>query len=192
MSGKILKKEVAMKIKSEKIEIVLIESLIPHPKNPNSHSDAQIEMLCRLIEYQGFRNPIIVQKGTNLIVAGHGRIIAAKKLGMKTVPVIYEEFESEAQLYAYVVSDNSIGKDEWSKLNLDQIKMDIIDFEDFDINDLGLKDFEILDGEEIEEDEKEISDEKKFLLVLELKDENELMMFFNEMQSREVKTRIME
>jgi len=130
--------------KSDKIELVNVKSLIPHPKNMHDHSDEQIARLAKLIEYQGFRNPLIVQKGTNLIVAGHGRLMSAKKLGLKEVPVIYQEFESEAQLYAYIVSDNAIGKDTWAKLDLSKVNTEMLDLgPDFDIDFLGIKDFTI-------------------------------------------------
>lgn len=131
-----------MKIQSDKIELVSVKSLINHPKNNNKHSTEQIERLTKLIEYQGFRNPLVVQKGTNLIVAGHGRLEAAKKLGMKEVPVTYQEFDSEAQLYAYLTSDNAIHS--WSELDLSMVNSEMLDFgPDFDIDMLGIKDFVI-------------------------------------------------
>lgn len=133
-----------MQIQAKDIQLVKIETLKPHPKNMHKHSKDQIDRLCKLIEYQGFRNPIIVQKGTDLIVAGHGRILAAKKLKIKEVPVIYQEFESEAQLYSYIVSDNAIGKDSWATLDLSMINTEMLDFgPDFDIDMLGIKDFVI-------------------------------------------------
>lgn len=131
-----------MQIKSKSIEMVSIDTLIPHPKNMHSHSVEQIDRLSKLIEYQGFRAPIVAQKGTNLIVAGHGRCLAAKKLGMKEVPVTYQEFESEAQLYAYIVSDNSIGKDTWASIDLDMVKLEIKNL-DIDLDLLGILDFKI-------------------------------------------------
>jgi len=131
-----------MKIKSESIELVDINTPVPYDKNMHIHTDEQIDRLIKLIDYQGFRNPLVLQKGTNRIAAGHGRLIAAKKMGMKKVPVIYQEFESEEQFYAYVVSDNAIGKDTWAQLDLSQINKDIIDLgPDLDLDMLGLKDF---------------------------------------------------
>lgn len=133
-----------MEIKAKEIEIVPIASLVPHPKNMHSHSDEQIDRLVKLIEYQGMRNPVIVQKGTNQIVAGHGRVLALKKMGEEKCPVIYQEFDSDAQLYAYIVSDNAIGKDTWATLDLSQINTEMLDLgPDFDIDLLGIKDFVI-------------------------------------------------
>lgn len=139
-----------IKIEAKDIELVGVNTLVPHPKNMNSHSPEQIERLCKLIKYQGFRNPIVVQKGTNLIVAGHGRQMAAKKMGLEKVPVTYQEFESDAQLYAYLVSDNAIAA--WSELDLGAINTEMLDLgPDFDIDMLGLKDFAIEPAEKYDE-----------------------------------------
>ena len=148
-----------VEIQSREIELVPIDSLIPHPKNMHEHPDDQIERLCKLIEYQGFRTPLTVQKGTNLIVCGHGRQIAAKKLGMTEVPVCYQEFKDEAQLYAHIVADNAIGKDTWAQLDIGKINQDFLDLgPELDIEMLGLKDFEIepLDKLEPQCDEDEV------------------------------------
>lgn len=124
------------------VQYVGIDSLLPHPKNMHSHSPEQIERLSKIIEYQSFRTPITVQRGTNLVVCGHGRLLAAKNLGYTKVPVIYQEFKSEEQLYAHMVADNAIGKDTWAQLDLSQINKDIIDLgPDLDLDMLGLKDF---------------------------------------------------
>lgn len=108
----------------------------------NKHTPEQIERLCKLIEYQSFRDPLIVQKGTNIIAAGHGRWEAAKKMGMEKVPVTYQEFENEAQFYAFVASHNAIAS--WAKLDLAMVNVEMIDFgPDFDVDMLGIKDFVI-------------------------------------------------
>lgn len=133
-----------VEIQSREIELIPIDSLLPHPKNMHDHPDEQIERLCKLIEYQGFRTPLTVQKGTNLIVCGHGRMLAAKKLGMDKVPVSYQTFDDEAQLYAHIVADNAIGKDTWATLDLSQINKDILDLgPELDLDMLGLKDFTV-------------------------------------------------
>lgn len=131
-----------VEIKSKSIELVPVGSLIQHPKNMHKHSEEQIYRLCELIKYQGFRNPLIVQAGTNLVVAGHGRLLAAQRLGLELVPVIYQEFKSEEQLYAYLVSDNAIGKDSWAQLDLSMINVELENLgPEFNIDMLGIKDF---------------------------------------------------
>ena len=109
----------------------------------NIHKPEQIDRLCKLIEYQGFRVPLIVQQGTNLVVAGHGRLEAAKKMGLKEVPVTYQEFDSEAQLYAFMVSDNAIAKDSWASLDHDMIRLESDLLADLDFDMLGLDNFEL-------------------------------------------------
>jgi DNA modification methylase len=131
-----------MQIKSKEIELVSVGELIHHPKNMNEHSEDQINRLVKLIDYQGFRNPLVVQKGTNLVVAGNGRLMAARKMNLDKVPVIYQEFDSEAQLYAYMTSDNAIAS--WSHLDLSKVNLEMLDLgPDFDIDMLGIKDFVI-------------------------------------------------
>ena len=138
-----------MEIKSKEIEMVSVSELIHHPKNMNEHSEDQINRLIKLIEYQGFRNPLVVQKGTNLVVAGNGRLMAAKKMNLKEVPVTYQEFDSEAQLYAYMTSDNAIAS--WAHLDLSKVNSEMLDFgPDFDIDLLGIKDFVIEPAEKFE------------------------------------------
>jgi DNA modification methylase len=140
--------EIDVQIQSKEIEIVPIGELDFHPKNMNKHSEDQINRLCKLIKYQGFRNPLVVQKGTNLVVAGNGRLMAARKLNIERVPVTYQEFESEAQLYAYMASDNAIAS--WSELDLSAINNEALGFEDFDVELLGLKDFSLEEVKVIE------------------------------------------
>jgi len=139
-----------MQIKADNVTLVDVNSLIPHPKNCHDHPKEQIERLCKIIEYQGFRNPLTVQAGTNLIVTGHGRLMAAKKLGMKEVPVIYQEFESDEQLYSHLVADNAIGKDTWATLDLSLINTELENMPDLDLDLLGLKDFEAIAIEELD------------------------------------------
>ena len=135
-----------IKIQSSDIALISVDALRPHPKNEamHPHTQEQINRLCELIKYQGFRSPIVVQKGTNLVVAGHGRLMAAKQLGMTTIPVTYQSFDDDQQLYAFLVSDNAIGKDNWLKIDYTAVNAEIENLgPDFDINWLGIKDFEI-------------------------------------------------
>lgn len=147
-----------IKIRSEKIEMVAVDCLVEHPDNPHRHSKKQITRLAKLIEYQGFRVPIIVDKDTGYIVSGHGRKMAAEKLGLKKVPVIFQDFETDDQVRAYLVSDNAIGKDGWASIDYQMLNDQIGEWSpDFDIELLGIENFEIdvpidLEKEEIEDD----------------------------------------
>lgn len=120
--------------------MVRLVELRPHPRNPNRHAEAQIRRLADILEYQGFRYPIKVSRLSGYITSGHGRLQAAQMLGMDSVPVNFQDYESEAQEYADVVSDNSIAL--WAELDLAAINAELPDLgPDFDINLLGLKDF---------------------------------------------------
>lgn len=129
--------------------LVKISKLKPHPKNPNKHSDEQIERLAKILTYQGWRYPIKVSNLSGFITSGHGRLLAAKKLGLKEVPVSNQDYDSEEQEYADVVSDNAIAS--WSELDLSDINREIENLgPDFDIDVLGLKDFVIEPADKLE------------------------------------------
>lgn len=83
-----------------------VDSLIAYEKNPRTHSDAQIANLARLITEYGWTNPVLVD-GKRGVVAGHGRVLAAKKLGMDVVPTIELSHLTAAQKRAYVIADNA-------------------------------------------------------------------------------------
>lgn len=87
-----------------------VVDLIPHPRNPNKHDDRQIGLLAKIIRNQGWRNPIVVSRRSGFIVAGHGRLQAAKILNVEQVPVDYQDFENEAEEYAHLIADNRIAE----------------------------------------------------------------------------------
>lgn len=131
-----------MKINCEYTRLVPVDELKQNPKNPNFHGDVQIERLAKILEYQGFRAPIKVSNQSGLITAGHGRLLAALKLGLKEVPVSFQEYESEEQEYADLVADNAIAS--WSDLDLSKINMELESLgPDFDLDVLGLKKFTV-------------------------------------------------
>ena len=105
-------------------KLVKVEELIPHPKNPNTHPQSQIKILAQNIRYHGWRHPIVVSKLSGYIVAGHGRLEAAKELGVSIVPVEYQNFASEDNELAVLVGDNRLA--ELSTLDLNGLQ-DIID-----------------------------------------------------------------
>ena len=121
-------------------KLVDIKKLIPHPKNPNRHSNEQIERLAKILEYQGFRYPIKVSKLSGFVTSGHGRISASKLNEWKKVPVVYQEYENEEQEFADVVSDNSIAA--WAELDLSAINAELENLgPDFDLEMLGINGF---------------------------------------------------
>jgi DNA modification methylase len=82
-------------------------ALIPYARNPRTHSDAQVAQIAASIREFGWTNPVLVD-GTNGIIAGHGRVLAARKLGLEQVPVIELAHMSEGQKRAYVLADNQL------------------------------------------------------------------------------------
>lgn len=81
--------------------------LIPYARNARTHSDAQVAEIAASIREFGWTNPVLVD-GDNGIIAGHGRVLAARKLGMSEVPVIELSGLTEAQKRAYVLADNKL------------------------------------------------------------------------------------
>lgn len=123
-------------------ELVKPSKLKKHPKNPNKHPKEQIERLADILKYQGFRYAVKVSKNTGFITSGHGRVEAAKLLKLDEVPVVFQDYEDDAQEYADIVADNGIAS--WSNLDFSSINEAIGDFgPDFDIDLLGLKNFTI-------------------------------------------------
>ena len=91
-------------------ELVPIEKMVENPKNPNKHPEKQIEILAKIIKAQGFRRPIVVSSRSGFVIVGHGKLMAAKFLGMEAVPVDYQEYENEAAEWADMVADNKVAE----------------------------------------------------------------------------------
>jgi ParB-like chromosome segregation protein Spo0J len=87
-----------------------VSGLIPYARNSRTHSPQQIDKIAASIREFGFLNPIIVD-GENGIIAGHGRVLAAQKLGMDELPVIEASHLTDAQRRAYVIADNRLALD---------------------------------------------------------------------------------
>ena len=89
------------------IKKVSVEKLIPYVRNSRTHSDAQVAQIAASIKEFGWTNPILVD-GENGIIAGHGRLLAARKLGHSEVPIIELSHMTESQKKAYVIADNQL------------------------------------------------------------------------------------
>jgi len=131
-----------MKIECAYDELVDVEKLVPHPLNPNKHGEKQIKMLGKILEFQGWRSPITVSNRSGYIVAGHGRLEAAKMNGYDSVPVDKQDFENEAAEYAHIIADNKIASlaEHDDALMIETIKD--LELEEMDFELLGLDDFE--------------------------------------------------
>jgi ParB-like chromosome segregation protein Spo0J len=89
------------------VEYRSVASLIPYARNARTHTDAQVAQIAASITEFGWTNPVLVD-GDNGVIAGHGRLLAARKLGMADVPVIELGGMSEAQKRAYILADNKL------------------------------------------------------------------------------------
>jgi ParB-like chromosome segregation protein Spo0J len=118
---------------------ISVADLIPYARNSRTHSEAQVAKLAASIKEFGFLNPIITD-GENGIVAGHGRVMAAQKLGLDALPCIEAGHLTEAQKRAYIIADNRMALDAGWDNDLLKIELQDLDGEGFD---LSLTGFEI-------------------------------------------------
>ena len=91
----------------QKLENVAIDKIIPYARNSRTHSDEQVAQIAASIKEFGFTNPVLIDKDDG-IIAGHGRVLAARKLGLKEVPCIRLGHLTETQKKAYVIADNKL------------------------------------------------------------------------------------
>jgi len=138
-------------------KILPISDLIPYANNSRTHSDEQIAQVASSIKEFGFTNPVLIDEQGG-IVAGHGRVMAAKKLKLTDVPCIELSGLTEAQKKAYVIADNQLAMN--SGWDLDMLKLEVESLQemDFDVELLGF-DGEFLDGLLEVEPEEGLTDE---------------------------------
>ena len=127
---------------TKKIQLQSVSDLIPYSRNPRTHTDEQVSQIASSILEFGFTNPILVDK-KNMVIAGHGRLLAARKLKLEKVPTICLDYLTETQKRAYVIADNKLAlnagwDDEMLKVEFEELKG-----LDFDMNLLGFSDEEI-------------------------------------------------
>lgn len=90
--------------------ITPIDRIEPNPRNPNRHSKEQLELMAKIIREQGWRSPITISKRSGFIVRGHGRLEAAKRLGVREVPTDTQDYATEAAELADMVADNRLAE----------------------------------------------------------------------------------
>lgn len=137
---------------ANRIEVWPIEKLVPYDKNARTHSDEQVAQLAASIAEFGFVNPILVDTAAG-VIAGHGRLAAAKDLGLKQVPVVVLDHLTPAQKRAYVIADNKLALNAGWDMSLLQQEMASLQLADFDLSVLGFDDTELASILESEDDE---------------------------------------
>lgn len=156
----------------EQLEIIYkpIKQLKPYKKNAKKHPKEQVEKIANSIKEFGFTQPVIVDKD-NCVVAGHGRILGAKKAGLKEVPTVALESLTEEQIKAYRLVDNKLNESQWEYDLLDKELETLA--EDIDMSLFGF-DLDMTD-EELDEAIKEVKfkTKEKHLVIVSCKSEKE-------------------
>jgi len=127
---------------TERFEKVAIDKLVPYVRNARTHSKEQILQLRSSIREYGFLNPVIVDKDYN-IIAGHGRVAAAKEEGVHEVPCVFVEHLSDEQKRAYMITDNKLALNAGWDVELLSLEIAELKGADFDISLLGFDDAEL-------------------------------------------------
>lgn len=142
--------------------MVLIGELKPNPRNPNRHPEKQIELLSRIIEAQGWRSPITISTRSGMIVRGHGRYEAARRLKCAEVPVDFQDYASDTEEWQDLLADNRIA--ELSQVD-ESILREILHDIDLDVElagyDLGYAE-DLLARDDVEALKKEIVSEEEY------------------------------
>ncbi|MGL4562709.1 MAG: site-specific DNA-methyltransferase [Brevinema sp.] len=141
-----------------KVQQIKIGDLKPYSRNARTHSPKQVEEIARSIKVFGFTNPVLIDQN-NMIIAGHGRVMAAKELGMEEVPTLCIDYLSDAEKRAYILADNKLAeKAGWDKeiLAIELQELMVIE-DDFDITLTGFETPEIdlileLDSDNVDEE----------------------------------------
>jgi hypothetical protein len=127
-----------------KIEQIKTSALIPYARNSRTHSEAQVAQIAGSIREFGFTNPVLID-ADNGIIAGHGRIMAAQKLGLAEVPCIRLDHLNETQRKAYIIADNKLALNSgWDE---DMLALELGELKDldFDLSLTGFSDDELGD-----------------------------------------------
>ena len=175
------------------IEYIEIDRVIPYANNPRKNDGEAVDRVASSIKEYGFKNPIIVDKD-NVIVAGHTRYKAAKKLRLDTVPIIKADDLTPAQIKAFRIADNKVA--EYSSWDNELLSIEFEELQDlnFDLELIGFDMTEIEDMlafDNVEENTKEkerndLSDTLKenYELIVKCNDENELESIYEELVER--------
>jgi len=170
-----------------------VEDLIPYARNSRTHSDAQVAQIAASVREFGWTNPVLVD-GENGIIAGHGRVLAARKLGMEEVPCIELAGLSDTQRRAYIIADNKLALNSGWDNELLAIEFAEIAELGFDLELTGFSLDEIASIFDDSEQEDTVPTEQpyaeKFNIVVECESEEEQERIFNRLDSEGYKCRV--
>ena len=126
------------------MQLVLLSKLVPYVNNARTHSPEQLTKLRSSLREFGFINPVIIDRDFN-VIAGHGRIAAAKEEGITEVPCVFVDYLTEAQKKAYILADNRMALDAGWDEELLRIEIESLQGADFDVSLTGFGEDEIAD-----------------------------------------------
>ena len=170
--------------------MLAVEHLIPYANNSRTHGDAQIAQIAASIKEFGFTNPVLID-GEGGIIAGHGRVLAARKLSMAEVPCIRLGYLTDTQRRAYIIADNKLALNGGWDDELLALELGELHAADFDMALLGFDAGglsaamgldEELDGDAPKIDEG-IDYKEKFAIIVECADEAEQQATFERLDS---------
>ena len=169
----------------EELNIVYkpIKELKPYKKNAKKHSKEQVEQIANSIKEFGFTQPVIIDKH-NSVVAGHGRILGAKKAGLKQVPTVCLEDLTEEQIKAYRLVDNKLNESEWDNALLNTELQELWDIGEID---MGQFDFDIdalFSEDEPTEKEVKFKTKEKHDVVLHFKNTQDMNKAFKTLKGK--------
>lgn len=170
--------------------MVATDELIPYANNSRTHSEKQVGQIAASMREFGWTLPIVVDEA-NTVLAGHGRLLAAKKLGLCECPVVRVSNLSAAQKKAYTIADNKIAENSgWDK-ELLNLELDFLHEQEFDLSLLGFKPVEINDLLGIEQAGKDESDQlaRSYSIILDCTGEKHQLELLDEFEGRGIKCR---
>jgi hypothetical protein len=171
---------------ADKIERRPITSLIPYARNARTHSEGQVAEIAESMKEWGWTSPILIDEG-GVVIAGHGRLLAARKLGFDSIPVMVADGWTEAQKKAYTLADNQLAIN--AGWNEDFLKLELQELNGWGF-DLSLVGFDNLDGlmgngtEGLFDSGNRFDQAERNLVLVEVSTEQEQQSLFNEMTER--------
>ena len=151
-------------ITTKEMQLVPIEKLVPYVNNARTHSPEQINKLRSSLREFGFINPVIIDRDYG-VIAGHGRILAAKEEGIKDIPCVFADHLTEAQKKAYIIADNRMAMDAGWDEELLRVEIEALQAEAFDLSLTGFDEKELADlfqeDSEVEDDDFDVDGELK-------------------------------
>jgi len=174
------------------IEMRKVDVLLPYARNARTHSDAQIAQIAASIVEFGWTNPIIIGMD-DVIIAGHGRVMAARKLGMHEVPCIVMGHLSESQRRALVIADNKLALNSgWDEDMLSAEIQSLLD-DNFDLKIAGFSENELSsffdDEKVIDETNKAEQSALQFQIIVECTDESHQSLLMTQFEREKIKCR---